>query len=152
MEVRPMPSVEVRYQRASPSTRQVVDAILAADADDQAWIEQLGPALRGVTVARMLGVSPQRVSSNTGLLRLTMRSGRVGYPLFQFAGGHQIAGLADIVRALRPATATEWTIASWLTSPNADLGGDTPIEALQDQRRGESVAVAARRFAAALSD
>lgn len=146
-----MPSLEVRYRRATQGTREIVDEILAADADDQAWVEQLGPALSGVMVARMLEVSPQAVSSNKGLLRLRMRSGRVGYPILQFKGKRPIDGLADIVRLLGPAVATDWTIASWLTSPNADLGGDTPIEALRTGRHAESVGDAARRFAAALT-
>src|SRR4051794_986708 len=146
-----MPSVDVRYQQATPTARAMVDEILAADADAQAWVDQLGPALTGASVAKMLGVSPQAVSSNKGLLRLTMRSGRVGYPLFQFRGSRPIDGLAAIVRRLRPAVATEWTIASWLTSPNAELEGDSPIKALRSKRRAESVTVAAERFAAALS-
>lgn len=147
-----MSSVVVRYEQASARARAVIDDILAADADDRAWVEQLGPALRGVTVARMLGVSPQRVSSHTGLLRLTMRSGHVGYPLFQFGGGRQLDGIADIVRVLRPVVATEWTIASWLTSPNADLRGETPVDFLQVGGDRELTIAAAERFAAALSD
>ena len=143
-----MSSVVVRYEQASARARAVVDDILAADADDRAWVEQLGPALRGVTVARMLGVSPQRVSSHTGLLRLTMRSGHVGYPLFQFVGGRQLDGIADIVRLLRPVVATEWTIASWLTSPNADLRGETPVDFLQVGGDRELTIAAAERFAA----
>lgn len=146
-----MPSVEVRYQRATKDAREMVDEILAADADDQAWVEQLGPALSGAAVARMLGVSPQAVSSNKGLLRLRMRSGRVGYPIFQFAGRLSVDGLADIVRMLGPVVATEWTIASWLTSPSVDLGGETPIDTLRDGHRSAPVAIAAQRFAAALS-
>ena len=146
-----MSSVEVRYQQATPDTREMVDEILAADADDQAWVCQLGAALTGATVAKMLNVSPQAISSNKGLLRLRMRSGRVGYPVLQFKGRRPIDGLGDIVRLLAPVVSTDWTIASWLTSPNADLGGDTPIEVLRNGRRRESVKVAARRFAAALS-
>lgn len=146
-----MQSLDIRYQQASPETRQLIDDILTSDADDQAWVEQLGPALRGQTVAHMLGVSPQAVSSNKGLLRLEMRSGRVGYPVFQFQGKRPVEGLGDVVRVLTPAVETRWTIASWLTSPNAELGGSTPIEALRSGRRSESVMAAARRFAAALS-
>jgi len=146
-----MRSLEVRYQRATRDAREMVDEILAADADDQAWVEQLGPALSGATVARMLGVSPQAVSSNKGLLRLRMRSGRVGYPIFQFAGKRPIDGLADIIRMLGPLVATDWTTASWLTSSSEDLGGETPIDALRDGHRPATVAIAAQRFAAALS-
>lgn len=150
-EVSSMPSVEDRYEQASEGTRAVVDTILAADADDEAWVRQLGPALRGATVAKMLRVTPQAVSSNSNLLRLKMRSGRTGYPVFQFDGPHQIAGLGNIVVDLRKAVATEWTVASWLTSPNKDLGGDTPIAALKSGRRSEQVRVAAQRFASALA-
>jgi hypothetical protein len=144
-------SVAARYGKASEEARRVVDEILAADADDQAWIEQLGPAVRGTTVAEMLGVSPQAVSSNKGLLRLTMRSGRVGYPLFQFNGDIQIEGLAEVVRTLRPVVATEWTIASWLTSPNVDLGGDAPLDVLRGGRSSSSLSEAVNRFSASLS-
>ena len=91
------------------------------------------------------------MSSNKGLLRLTMRSGHIGYPVFQFQAGRQIEGLGAIVRLLRPAVATEWTIASWLTSPNVDLGGDTPVEGLRSHRRVEAVTTAARRFEQALA-
>jgi hypothetical protein len=144
-------SVQTRYQRATQSAREMVDEILAADADDQAWVDQLGPALSGASVARMLGVSPQAVSSNKGLLRLTMRSGRVGYPLFQFHGSRPVDGLAPIVRTLRPVVATEWTLASWLTSPNVELDGDTPIDVLRRRHRADAVTAAAKRFATALS-
>lgn len=146
-----MSNVEVLYNQASEDVRHLVDEILQADSDDRSWVEQLGPALTGAAVARMLGVSPQAVSSNKALLRLRMRSGRVGYPIFQFRHRRQIEGLGAVVRELGPAVATEWTTASWLTSPNAELEGDTPVEALREGNRTESVLAAARRFAQALS-
>ncbi|MCB1257974.1 MAG: DUF2384 domain-containing protein [Microthrixaceae bacterium] len=146
-----MSAVEVLYNQAGEDTRRLVDEILRADADDQSWIEQLGPALTGTAVARMLGVSPQAVSSNRGLLRLRMRSGRVGYPVFQFRNRHQIEGLGGVVRELGSVVASPWTTASWLTSPNAELGGDTPVDALREGNRTELVMASARRFAQALS-
>ncbi|MEI2638411.1 MAG: hypothetical protein V9F03_05370 [Microthrixaceae bacterium] len=146
-----MSSVETLYEKASPKARAIVEEILTADADDQAWLEQLGPALTGATVARMLGVSPQAVSTNKGLLRLKMRSGRVGYPIFQFKGRSPIPGLGAIVRQLEPVVATEWTTASWLTTPNSELDGDTPVEALRLDKLDAAMR-AAQRFATALAN
>jgi len=95
-----------------------------------------------------LGKSKQAVSTDKGLLRLDMRDGRVGYPIFQFEGDRILPGIHNVVQALSPVAATSWTVASWLTSPSSDLGGKTPLERL---RRSEvsDVAVVVDRLAAA---
>jgi hypothetical protein len=72
----------------------------------------------------------------------------VTYPVLQFEGDRILPGMQDVVRALSPVAATTWTVASWLTSPSADLGGKTPLERL---RRGDvpDVTPVADRLAAA---
>jgi len=143
-------SLQSMVRNASPETRYQIERLLRQDADDRAWAEQLGPAWRQGDVARLLGKSKQAVSADTGLLRLEMRNGEIGYPAFQFDGRRVLPGLRDVVRTLAPAVATNWTIASWLTSATDELDKHTPLEAL---RAGEvePVAELAERFATALS-
>ncbi len=139
-----------RYASASPQTREQVDRLLEQDADDKAWADQFGPVYRQADVAKLLGKSKQAVSADRGLVKLTMRSGDVGYPVFQFRGRRQLPGVREVVMELTPAVATAWTIASWLTSPHDHLDGSTPMEALHDERAEEVVALA-RRTARALA-
>ncbi len=137
-----------RYERAPSEVKRQVDLLLRQAEDDRVWAQQLGPAYTQGQVAELLGKSKQAVSSDKGLLRLEMRDGSVGYPVFQFDGDRILPGISNVVRALSPVAATTWTVASWLTSPSSDLDGRTPLERL---RRGEvsDVAVVADRLAAA---
>lgn len=137
-----------RYQQAPADVKRQVDLLLRQAEDDRAWTDQLGPAYTQGQVAELLGKSKQAVSTDKGLLRLEMRDGSVGYPVFQFEGDRILPGIPNVVRALSPLAATSWTVASWLTSPSSDLGGKTPLESL---RRGDvsEVTVVANRLAAA---
>jgi hypothetical protein len=137
-----------RYQQAPADVRRQVDLLLRQAEDDQAWTDQLGSVYTQGQVAELLGKSKQAVSTDKGLLRLEMRDGRIGYPILQFEGDRILPGIQDVVRALAPVAATSWTVASWLTSPSSDLGGETPLERL---RRGDvpEVTVVAHRLAVA---
>ena len=117
---------------ASPDTRYQIERLLRQDADDRAWAEQLGPAYRQGDVARLLGKSRQAVSADSGLLRLEMRDGEIGYPVFQFDGRRKLAGIRDVIGILGPVVASPWTLASWLTSPNSYLDNRAPVQALRD--------------------
>jgi hypothetical protein len=118
--------------------------------DDQTWAALLGPAYSVEQVATLLGITPQAVSQRPGLLRLQQRDGYSAYPVFQFDGDAILPGVEQVVLELTDAVATTWTIASWLQSPDADLGGRRPHEELV---RGNvtTVVTAARQWAAALS-
>jgi hypothetical protein len=142
--------VAERYRQASPDTQRIVERVLEQDADDRAWMDQLGPAYRQADVAVLLTKSKQAVSSDRRLLRLVMRSGGVGYPAFQFDGRRPLPGIAEVVEILGPVVETSWTIASWLTSPQPDLGGERPVNLL---RLGDETPViaSAHRFARALA-
>lgn len=143
-------SVADRYAQASEDTRRQVARLLAQDADDRAWADQVGSAYRQADVVALLGKTKQAVSADAGLVKLEMRDGTVGYPVFQFDGRRVLPGVRDVVEALSPVVATPWTIASWLTSPHDYLDGARPIDALRAGRVHE-VATLARRAAQALA-
>lgn len=137
-----------RYRRAPADVKRQVDLLLRQAEDDRAWTDQLGAAYTQGQVAELLGKSKQAVSTNKGLLRLEMRDGRVGYPVFQFEGDRILPGIPDVVQTLSPVAATTWTIGAWLTSPSSELGGTTPLERLR-RREVSDVAAVADRLAAA---
>ncbi len=144
-------SLQRMVRDASVETRHQIERLLCQDADDRAWAEQLGPAYRQGDVARLLGKSRQAVSADRGLLRLEMRDGEIGYPVFQFDGKRQLPGIREVVRALAPSVASEWTIASWLTSPCTELEKRSPLTALRDGEQDRVTALAAS-LAGALRD
>ena len=78
------------------------------------------------------------------LLRLEMRDGEIGYPVFQFDGRRKLPGIPEVIDILAPVVASPWTIASWLKSPAADLEGRAPVKALRDGNI-EAVTASARR-------
>lgn len=137
-----------RYQRAPADVKRQVDLLLRQAEDDRVWTQQLGAVYTQGQVAELLGKSKQAVSTDKGLLRLEMRDGRIGYPVFQFDGDRILPGIPNVVQALSTVAATSWTVASWLTSHSSDLGGKTPLERL---RRGDvsEVTMIADRLAAA---
>ncbi|MBW3576871.1 MAG: DUF2384 domain-containing protein [Actinobacteria bacterium] len=145
-----MPALLQRYQDASEETRRQVDRLLAQDADDRAWAEQLGPVYRQRDVADLLGKSKQAVSADQGLLKLELRSGQVGYPVFQFDGRRVLPGVREVVETLTPSVATSWTIASWLSSPQPSWDGARPLDQLRAGRI-EEVLAASRRVARTLA-
>ena len=143
-------SMQRLVRDASPDTRYQIERLLRQDADDRAWAEQLGPAYRQGDVARLLGKSRQAVSADSSLLRLEMRDGEIGYPVFQFDGRRVLPGIRAVIGILGPFVASPWTIASWLTSPAADLEDRAPVKALRDGNI-EAVTASARRTAEALA-
>lgn len=134
---------------APDDLRQHIADLLAQHEDDQAWAGQIGPVYHQTDVAALLGKSKQAVSADPRLVKLIMRSGRVGYPVFQFRGQVPLEGLGEIVTILTPAVATHWTIASWLTSPQPQLAARRPLDELRRDNI-DGVATAARAAAAAM--
>jgi hypothetical protein len=131
---------------ASAEAVSLARTVLEQDVSDAQWAAQIGPALTQGDAARLLNKTEQAVSKDPRLLRLRNRDGRPVYPVVQFDGRGQLAGVAEVLNALcgplEPLTA-----ASWLTSGNPELGGLAPAQAL---RGGELAAVtsAAARLAA----
>lgn len=156
-------AIEAELLRQDPTgqaTDQVDDVAAAARAAVDAlvdtaalWEEHLGPVYDAKTVAILLGTPDKPVSrqavSKRPLLALRTGNGRVFYPAFQFANGQPVAGLADVLAEVNEDLVSRWTLASWLASPDDDLDGVRPIDAL---RAGgvQRVLQAARAWALAL--
>lgn len=117
------------------------------------WTDAVGPFYDTEAVMSLLGgVSKQAVNDRVRrhrLLALRTGSGRLVYPAAQFHDEHVVAGLGDVLDVLVPDNTEAWMVASWLATPDPELGGRAPFEAL---RSGEldDVLRAARELAAAL--
>ena len=140
-----MTSLAALARTARPEALALARLVLEQDAADQAWARQVGPALTQRDTATLLGTTEQAVAKDGRLLRVRDRDGRPVYPVVQFAGRAQLAGVADVVRALA-GVLEPLTVASFLTAAHPDLDGRRPVDAL---RAGEQEAVVriARRLA-----
>jgi hypothetical protein len=119
------------------------------------WERHLGPLLGWRQVAELLGSVSTRQGVNDlqkrrRLLGLRSKSGELVYPLFQLADGKPLPGLPRVLEAFEDATLDDWTIASWLVSPQDLLGGEAPAEVLNSGGSVELVLETARRSAAGL--
>lgn len=122
------------------------------------WVAHLGAFYDSEGVRTLLSrgaaapITRQAVHKRRGLLTMTTGSGQLVYPAFQFDGARPIPGLAAVLDALPEDLVSRWTLASWLVSADAELGGERPIDVLRDQGpEGQiAVAAAARRWAAQL--
>lgn len=141
----PRAEVATLMTAVGPDTQRFVLDVLRTDAADRAWARQAGPVLSQADAGRLLGKSEQAVSKDRGLLRVKLRSGRVAYPVVQFAGRSVLQGIAEVVDTLR-GVVQELTVLSWLTAANGHLDGRRPVDVL---RAGdvESVVTVARRLA-----
>ena len=112
----------------------------AGQARAASW-EQLGAFYDSAAVRSLLGregkpVTRQAVSKRKGLLALATGSGQVVYPAFLFRGRQPVAGLDQVLNKLPEQLVSRWTLASWLVTPEPDLGGERPIDALFDEDPG----------------
>jgi hypothetical protein len=117
------------------------------------WRGQLGPLLDMRQAKDLLGVSSRQavhdLIQRRRLLAVSTEDGRTLIPLFQFTeSGRPYEAVAAIVRVFAEVDATGWTIASWLTTPSAELDQHTPIAWLK-AGRDLDLAIAAARAAAA---
>jgi hypothetical protein len=116
------------------------------------WVKKLGAFYDTEGVRSLLAregepITRQAVSKRKGLLALTTGNGRVVYPAFQFDGRRLIDGLDRVLAALPEDLISRWTVASWLTSPEAALDGERPIDVLANDGaagRDRAVQVAAQ--------
>ncbi len=117
------------------------------------WSDELGPFYDSDGVAVLLGgITKQAVSDRVRrhrLIALRTGSGRLVYPAFQFQGRAVVPGVAATLTIVAPDDTEAWYVASWFVTPDANLAGRSPIEAL---RNGDTdqVARAARDVAASL--
>ncbi len=122
---------------AEPDTIDYVTSVLRSANATRFWSEVTGPCLSQMDAARLLQVTDTTVMGKAGLLRVRARDGRPVYPIFQFEGRNQRSGVQDVVKILSKEY-EPLTVAGWLRSPKDDLGGMTPMEALE---KGKSSAV-----------
>jgi hypothetical protein len=119
------------------------------------WQRQLGPLLDMRQAQQLLGVGSRQAVHDLiqrhRLLALTTEDRRTLIPAFQFTeAGRPYEAVPLLLRIFAEAEATGWTTASWFTTPNPDLDGQTPIAWIKAERELESVADAARAAAAPL--
>lgn len=141
-----MTSLASLARTARPEAVALAKAVLEQDAADQTWAAQVGPALTQRDTARLLGKTEQAVAKDARLLRVRGRDGRPAYPVLQFDGRAQVAGVDQVLAALRDVV-QPLTAASFLTAPHRGLDGRTPVDALRAGDR-DAVLLIARRLAA----
>ncbi len=126
-------------------------------ADGANWGDHLGAFYDTTAVRSLLGlegelVTLEAVRERLDLMVLTTVGGQDVCPAFQFRGRQLAPGLDRVLAALPESLVSRWTLASWLVSPELDLGGERPIDVLfdQDPTGVDAVLSVARAWAAQL--
>jgi hypothetical protein len=134
----PEPTAEqlARARRVAQRAQQDELAIVLAD------------ALTREQVARLLGVSAQAVSKRhaAGTLSALARGRELRFPAWQFHEGAALPGLAELLAAY-PGGAL--ALSTWASTPNPDLDGLTPAQALARRDGVERVLAAIESISAA---
>jgi hypothetical protein len=131
--------------RASPEAVAQAREILERDISDAAWAAIVGPTLTEADVATLLRRPQMTIRQDPRLLRIIDGSERSCYPVFQFDGSSVLPGLADVLDVLL-GTLAPLSIASWLTTPQAQFGRVSPVVLLRGGTP-DAVLAAARRLA-----
>jgi hypothetical protein len=118
------------------SPAELAERMIATIPQPSPWAKLVGPVYTTQGLRALLGgVSRQAIDDRIArgtLLCLTTADNRRVFPVFQFdAHNQQLAGLSEMLAQLRP-VADEWTIASWLTHPQASLERKSPIVWLRE--------------------
>lgn len=129
-------------------------ALLAAA--DSLWRRHLGGLLSLQDVQAMLGVRTRQAIHDLvrrgRLLGLPTREGRTVYPCFQFGpDGRPYPEIASVLLVFHATGANHWTVASWFTTEQPELGGRTPAAWLADGQDAERLVEVARHSAAPLA-
>jgi hypothetical protein len=106
-------------------------------------LKTAGGALTSEKVAEVLNISRQAVDkrrASNQLLALTQGKRGYSYPSFQFEEGKTLKGLEDVLGKLN--ALDPWMQLNFFTRPNERLGGNTPIEALQEGKVDDVASVA----------
>jgi hypothetical protein len=134
---------------------EVARRMLATIPAPSRWDDVLGPFYNGNQVAKILGgISRQAVADRRErrtLLGLKTTDGIVVYPTFQFNSRNEVlTGLPEILQCFRGNGVDDWTLAGWLVSPLALLGGRSVLEAVRNGEDPKPLLAlardAARRF------
>ncbi len=116
------------------------------------WRKLIGPTLGTREVQEQIGVTTRQAVSDLvkrrRLLALETDQRQLRYPLFQFSPqGRPYPQVPEILEIFHEAAADPYTVASWFTSPQRLLQGQTPAAWLRTGHDPEPVVEAARRMA-----
>jgi hypothetical protein len=107
-------------------------ALIARGAEQKlGLLKQAGGALPVSEVAKLLGISRQAVDKRRreGKLLAIARGADYAYPACQFKDDDVVPGLADVLAAR--GVQYPWAALAFLVTPDDQLGGRAPLEALQ---------------------
>lgn len=113
--------------------------------------QAVGPVYRQSGLAKACGLTRQAVNDwvrNRRVLALTTSDDVVLIPAFQFDRHlRPWRGIDQVLAILTPDVVDEWTLASWLTAPQATLNGESVIDRIAsgDVTSAVKLAEAARR-------
>ena len=150
-----------RYRREGRAVRELLGepedladrALLAQAPLASPWNELIGPFLRSEGVQARLRISRQAVAAKAArrrLLRVFTSDGVALFPAWQFSEGSVVPGLGSILALFPEDVVDGWTLAGWLRTEDAELGG-VPFELLLagNVERVQEVARSAGRSLAA---
>lgn len=120
----------------------------------RAWTAHIGDILTATQTRELAGWATRqalhKAAGECRVLRLTGSNGETGYAAATFNDNRPakpILGIADVLRAWSGSDPRGWATASWLVTPQPELGGRTPRQALLDGDDVPSVVRAARQAA-----
>jgi Protein of unknown function (DUF2384) len=124
-------------------------------AADEIWRRELGRLLTRREAQELMGVGTRQGMADHvkhgRLLALPGEGGRYSFPAFQFgADGRPHPGFRELLDVLHDAFESPYTLAAWFTTPQAELGGETPAESLRTGEKREALLLAAERARARL--
>ncbi len=124
------------------SVDEVAETMVSQLPANHPFDKAIGPFYDVTGAAHRMHVSQEIVQArarNHEVLACPTAEGDVVFPTFQFASdGTTLPGLDHVLTALAAGTQDRWQVALWLTTPNEQLKGHTPSEALKE---GASAAV-----------
>ena len=131
------------------SVAQVKSAVKDSGAPENSWTTLKDEFLRefkSVTPREFAEVTGSKARNTASRAHDWTKAGRIfglhdghglRYPLFQIKEGRPVREVAEVLRALRSREFSDWEIAVWFSTPNAELGDwETPASALSHDPRG----------------
>jgi hypothetical protein len=112
--------------------------------DVPTWTAQELPQQTGHSAKNKSALASRWASE--GKIFAVKSGGKLRYPQFQFLHGEPRALIAKILRALGPDSST-WDQAFFFAAPNAYLGGDKPMDRLDDKKMEQQLIQLAERHA-----
>ncbi|QBJ96847.1 hypothetical protein ERC79_13460 [Rhodococcus sp. ABRD24] len=138
----PLDAADAKYVAAG------VKSVLSSLRARRAWENHIGAVLTHKQALHVTGWSKQALSQAVRehrVLQLKAAEGTAGY----WSGGLTdtdphvpILGIKGVLGAWAHADVEGWTIASWMSSPQPELGGRTPRQALVDGDTSDVVTLA----------